>query len=162
MPWMKFEPTIPVFELTKTVHALDRGGQFDRLEDAWQSGNIVVFIRNISTRWGWLSALRFGRFIDGQRCFCTDFIGGGMYLKGGVLSSLISGRAGNKGAILSNYQWSKTPKVIGHSTPMSKRLLWPRTADYTGHLPSAGTSSCTEFFHFKSLLAMSTRTGKKG
>jgi hypothetical protein len=24
MPWVKFEPTIPVFELAKTVDALDR------------------------------------------------------------------------------------------------------------------------------------------
>jgi hypothetical protein len=33
MPWVEFEPTIPVFERTKTVHALDRAAAvIDKLD----------------------------------------------------------------------------------------------------------------------------------
>jgi hypothetical protein len=36
-----------------------------------------------------------------------------------------------------------------------------RTTDYTGHLPNAGTSCCTGFFHFKNLLALWALTESK-
>jgi hypothetical protein len=33
MPWVGFEPTIPMFELVKTVHDLDRGATVTDLQN---------------------------------------------------------------------------------------------------------------------------------
>jgi hypothetical protein len=46
MPWMRFEPTIPVFERVKTVHALDCAttviGIATALEDVKRQREMVV------------------------------------------------------------------------------------------------------------------------
>jgi hypothetical protein len=82
MPWVGFEPTIPVFELPKTVHASDRAATVHDLYYKGKNGEVVPELNylntvpwrfigewrysstiiDIDTRMGEMSASRSGRF----------------------------------------------------------------------------------------------------
>jgi hypothetical protein len=92
MPRVGFEPTIPMFEQTKTVHALGREG----CSDIYQSpkGKVLgtygavdvenhVFLTSALVAGEW-SASHPGRFTPGERASATHWVGGQVGPRAGV------------------------------------------------------------------------------